>query len=471
MGKICDFCSIEAAGFITIEVPGSVPSTRHTNMFIDQHLQQVNRRSAIKIGIGSALGLSLANVLRADQDGTEAKAKNVIHLNLSGGFAAQESWDPKPESPTDYRGSFGVVKTNHGYHFSENFPRMAKIADKITVVRSMHCKIPDHGQATYHLFTGYLPTTVIDYPQMGSVVAHEFGVRKNMPPYVAIPAKTGFSGGTGYLSSKFGVFELNADPGGRGEFKVKDLSISSSVSTRQFERRVKARAILESRLKNQNVDTNQLGTMNQFYQQAFTLLNSAEAQKAFTLEGETSETKDLYGHGYVLSYRNQPAAVGGRLLMARRLVAAGVRFVSVDYGGWDNHMSIRNAYLDKGPALDHAIAGLITDLDQRGMLDDTLVMVTTEFGRTPRINSSSGRDHWARSYSMMLAGGGITRGQIYGASDATASQPDKNPVPLEDFLCTIYHQLGIDSNKELLAFGTRPIEIVKGGKVVKGLIA
>ena len=296
-------------------------------------------------------------------------------------------------------------------------------------------------------------------------------VRKNMPPYVAIPAKTGFSGGTGYLSSKFGVFELNADPGGRGEFKVKDLSISSSVSTRQFERRMKARAILESRLKNQNVDTNQLGTMNQFYQQAFTLLNSAEAQKAFTLEGETSETKDLYGHGYVLSYRNQPAAVGGRLMMARRLVAAGVRFVSVDYGGWDNHTSIRNAYLDKGPALDHAIAGLITDLDQRGMLDDTLVMVTTEFGRTPRINTSSGRDHWARSYSMMLAGGGITRGQIYGASDATASQPDKNPVPLEDFLCTIYHQLGIDSNKELLAFGTRPIEIVKGGKIVKGLIA
>ena len=158
-------------------------------------------------------------------------------------------------------------------------------------------------------------------------------------------------------------------------------------------------------------------------------------------------------------------------VMARRLVAAGVRFVSVDYGGWDNHKSIREAYLDKGPALDHAIAGLISDLDQRGMLDETLVMVTTEFGRTPRVNTSNGRDHWARSYSMMLAGGGITRGQIYGASDATANEPDKNPVSLEDFLSTVYHQLGIDSNKELLAFGTRPIEIVKGGQVVKGLLA
>jgi uncharacterized protein (DUF1501 family) len=178
----------------------------------------------------------------------------------------------------------------------------------------------------------------------------------------------------------------------------------------------------------------------------------------------------LYGQGYILNYRRQPAAVGARLLMARRLVDAGVRFVSVDYGGWDNHKSIRDAYLDKGPALDHAIAGLISDLDQRGMLDETLVMVTTEFGRTPRVNTANGRDHWARSYSMMLAGGGITRGQIYGASDATANEPDKNPVALEDFLCTVYHQLGIDSNKELLAFGTRPIEIVKGGKVVKGLL-
>ena len=427
-----------------------------------------SRRTVLKMCLGSALGLSLTDVLQANPN---APAKSVIHLNLSGGFSAQESWDPKPEAPVDYRGSFGVVKTGNGYHFSENFPRMARISDKITVVRSMHCKIPDHGQATYHLFTGYLPTTVIDYPQMGSVVAHEYGIQNNMPPYIAIPNRNSFAGGTGYLSSKFGVFELNADPGGRGEFKVKDLSIPSGVSARQFERRTKARALLENSLQTRKVDASQLGTMGQFYQQAYTLLNSEAAQKAFTLEGESDATKELYGQGYILNYRRQPAAVGARLLMARRLVAAGVRFVSVDYGGWDNHKSIRDAYLDKGPALDHAIAGLISDLDQRGMLDETLVMVTTEFGRTPRVNTANGRDHWARSYSMMLAGGGIARGQIYGASDATANEPDKNPVSLEDFLCTVYHQLGIDSNKELLAFGTRPIEIVKGGKVVKGLLA
>jgi uncharacterized protein (DUF1501 family) len=153
------------------------------------------------------------------------------------------------------------------------------------------------------------------------------------------------------------------------------------------------------------------------------------------------------------------------------LVESGVRFISVDYGGWDCHVDVRGTCLDKTPALDHAISGLITDLDQRGLLDSTLVMITSEFGRTPKINKDNGRDHWARSYSMILAGGGITRGQIYGASDATAAEPARDPVSVEDFLFTVYHQLGIDANKELLAFGTRPIEIIKGGKLVKGLVS
>ena len=234
-------------------------------------LTKHNRRTALKMCLGSAFGLSLADILQANPN---APAKSVIHLNLSGGFSAQESWDPKPEAPIDYRGSFGVVKTGNGYHFSENFPRMAQISDKITVVRSMHCKIPDHGQATYHLFTGYLPTTVIDYPQMGSVIAHEYGIRNNMPPYIAIPNGNSFAGGTGYLSSKYGVFELNADPGGRGDFNVKDLSLPGGVSAKQFERRTKARAVLESSLQDRKVDKSQLGTMKQFYEQAYTLLNS-----------------------------------------------------------------------------------------------------------------------------------------------------------------------------------------------------
>ena len=440
-----------------------------------EHAPNLNRRNALQVGFCGALGLSLGDLLKVqarsdDSKHPAPKAQSVIHLYLGGGFAAQESFDPKPEAPTEYRGSFNVVKTKNGFHFSENFPKTAAVTDKMTVVRSMHCKIPDHGQAAYHLFTGYIPTTVIDFPQMGAVVSQHFGPRKNLPPYVAIPNKVSSTGGTGYLSSKFGAFELNADPGGRSKFQVKDFSLPGDVSQEQFDRRRKARAIIAKKFASDRVDENQLATMDEFYQRAYTLLNSREAQAAFSIEDEPQKIRDLYGHGYILSYRRQPAAIGARLMMARRLVESGVRFVTVNYGGWDNHVNIRDAFIDKSAALDHAISGLLTDLDERGLLDETLVMVTSEFGRTPKINASNGRDHWARSYSMILAGGGITRGQIYGASDATAAEPAKNPVSLEDFLYTVYHQLGIDANNELLAFGTRPIEIVKGAKLVKGIV-
>jgi len=252
---------------------------------------------------------------------------------------------------------------------------------------------------------------------------------------------------------------------------VKDFTIPENLSMDRFERRKSARDIIEGHIRSLDEKADTLETMDDFYKQAYTLLTSKEAQAAFSLEGESDKIRELYGQGYILKYRNAPAAVNERLLLARRLVEAGVRFVSIDYGGWDCHVDVRGTVEDKAPALDHAISGLITDLDQRGMLDSTLFMVTTEFGRTPKINKTNGRDHWARSYSMLLAGGGITKGQIYGASDATASEPARDPVPLEDFLYTVYHQLGIEANDELLAFGTRPIEIVKGGKLIEGIIA
>lgn len=437
----------------------------------------LNRRQILQAGVCGALGLSMGDLFRlqaaeADKNGMkEGPAKSVIHLYLGGGMAQQETFDPKPEAPSQYRGAFNVAKTNTGEVFSENMERTAKVADKVTIVRSCSCKIPDHNLASYHLFTGYLPTTVIDYPQMGAVVSQHFGPRKNMPPYVAVPDKVSTTGGTGYLSSKYGAFELNADPGARGEFKVQDFSLPEGVSLEQFNRRRSAREIVEQKLRKLEADPDQLNTMDEFYRRAYTLLSSPDAQAAFSLTGETDETLDLYGRGYVLKYRREPGAIGERLLLARRLVEAGVRFVTVNYGGWDSHNNIRGTFEDKGPPLDHAISGLITDLDQRGLLESTLVMVTTEFGRTPKINQDNGRDHWARVYSMLLAGGGVTRGQIYGASDATSSEPAKDEVPLEDFLCTAYHQLGIDSNSELLAFGNRPIEIVKGGNLVKGLVS
>ena len=431
-----------------------------------------SRRSAMQVGFCSALGLSMSDLLRAEAEpnARPVPAKSVIHLQLPGGFASQESWDPKPEASVEYRGPFGVIKTNTGDLFSDRFPRMAQIADKITVLRSCHCSIPDHGQALYHLNTGYLPTAVIDYPQMGAIISERFGPRQGMPAYVAIPEVIQSAGGTGYLSSKYGAFSLGTSPDATGKFQVQDMVLPVNLSDANFRRRGSMRAIVEKQLRALESDLVTLDAMDEFYQQAYTLIGSPEARAAFSLEAEPAEMRQLYGVG---TYAGPTASlVGGKLLLARRLVEAGVRFLSVDNGAnWDDHIGIQRSFEQRAAELDHAIAGFITDLDQRGLLASTLVMITTEFGRTPKINKDSGRDHWARSYSMIVAGGGVTRGQVYGASDATASEPARLPVPLEDFLHTVYHQIGIDANDELLAFGTRPIEIVKGGKLIPGLLA
>jgi hypothetical protein len=443
--------------------------------------RRLSRRQVLEAGVCGALGLTLGDLLRwearAENAGSPAKrpakALSVIQLNLGGGFPHHESFDPKPEAPAEYRGPFGVAKTKHGDIFSDRFPKTSAIADRVTVVRSVVGRIPDHALATYHLFTGYTPTTVIDYPQMGSVVSHELGGRGELPPYIAIPNKNAYSGGTGFLSSTFGPFEINADPSQPG-FKVRDFSLGRLPAER-FDRRRAARDVVQQRIRGLEADPATLDTMDDFYKRAYTLLTSAEAQKAFTLEGETEETFQLYGRDVTgligPDLRFHPKGLAQNLILARRLVEAGTRFVTLNYGSWDSHVDLTKNCLDQMPALDAAIAGLVEDLDRRGMLDTTLFWLTSEFGRTPKINQTSGRDHWARCYSMLLAGGGITRGQVYGASDATGAEPVRDAVPLEDLIYTIYHQLGIDADKELVAFGTRPIEIIKDGKLVKGIVS
>ena len=442
------------------------------------------RRQAIQAGVLGALGLSMGELFHlqaADKAAKttgpakklQARALSVIQLHLPGAMQQHESFDPKPEASVDIRGSFGVTKTKTGDFLSENFPQTAKITDKLTLLRSVVGRVPDHGIASYHLFTGYPPTAVIDYPQMGSIVSHELGQRGELPPYVAIPSKNAFGGGTGFLSSTFGPFEINSDPGEAG-YKVRDFSIPEGVSLERFDQRQTARQLVEKRLRGLEADPELLGTMNDFYKQAYTLLTSEQAQAAFTLEGVSDSERELYG-SHVTGLKGpdnkyHPKGLAEKLIVARKLVQSGVRFVTVSYGTWDCHVDVKKNTLDQMPALDHGIAGLITDLDQRGMLDSTIVWVTTEFGRTPKINKDSGRDHHARCYSMLVAGGGFTRGQIYGASDATGAEPARDALPLEDLLFTIYHQLGIDAEKKLLAFGTRPIDIIKG-KLAPRLLA
>lgn len=438
-----------------------------------------SRRSFLRAGSLGALGLSLGDYFRlqAGEDPPvkkNAAAQNVIQIFLPGGCAHQESWDPKPEAPIEYRGALGVVKTKlPGIVFSQNLPRIAQIVDKITVVRTATGKIPDHAQAQYHLLTGYTQTPAIQHPQMGAIVSHELGGMNNLPAWIGVPSAIPFAG-TGYLPARFGCFNVASDPGNAG-FRVRDVSVPSTVTASDFEKRRSLRSAIEDHFRTLESDGAALGTMDEFYQKAYNLLSSSKAQAAFSMDGETEATRRLYGCGLYKSAKTKNVYTAGeRFILARRLVEAGTRFVSVQYegdGGWDTHARINETFNSAMPAFDHAFAGLITDLEQRGLLDSTLVMVMTEFGRSPKVNSGAGRDHHAKCFSMALAGGGITRGQIYGASDSIAAEPARDAVTVEDYLATCYHQLGIDSTKRLMAPGDRPIDIVRGGKVVKGLIA
>ena len=426
------------------------------------------RRDFLYAGLVGGLGLTLGDFLKIREAQAQQKhykskegpAKSLIHIFLPGGMAHQESFDPHPYAPIEYRGPMGVVKTRiDGVVFSQHMKRTAQIADKIAVIRSMTHSEAAHERGTHNMFTGYRPSPAINFPSMGSVVTHEFGSRKNMPPYVCIPRQPNEFAGSGYLSSAYGPFSLGSDPAS-GNFRVRDLTLPGGVSAERWnKRRSYLSAVDEHFRKLEKSDS--LVAMDSFYQRAYAMISSKHAREAFDIKKEPDKLKNAYG-------KNR---AGLRMLMARRLVEAGVRFVSLTYGGWDHHDNIKGAIERNMPALDQAFAALITDLEQRGMLDSTLVMVSSEFGRTPKINQNDGRDHWPKVFSVVLAGGGIKKGIVYGKSDPTAAEPDEDPVQVPDLSTTIYNRLGIVADKELMAPGDRPIEIVKGGKIIKDLLA
>ena len=443
------------------------------------HQLALGRRTFLQAGVLGFMGIGLEDVLRAEagrggEKRKEAPAKNVIQIFLPGGCAHQESWDPKPEAPLEYRGALGVVKTViPGVVFSQNLPQCAKIADRLTVLRGITGKIPDHGQATYHVLTGYTPSPAIQHPQMGAVISHEIGGMNHLPAWVGVPS-TAPQASTGYLPAKYGCFNLSSDPG-RADFRVRDVSLPASVSADDFLKRRSLREVVEERFRTLATDGVAQATMGEFHERAFGLVSSESAQAAFSMNGESETVKAMYGsQKYRGGRAKQIFTVAERLILARRLVEAGVRFVTVQYegdNGWDTHTRISDYFNDAMPAFDHALAGLILDLEQRGLLETTLVMVMTEFGRTPKVNASAGRDHHAKCFSMVLAGGGATRGNIFGASDAIAAEPARDPVSIEDYLATAYALVGVDPAKRLMAPGERPIDIIREARVVKGVMA
>lgn len=426
-----------------------------------------SRREFLNVGLLAGLGLTLPELLRMEAQGaqkfyasTEGQAKSVIQIFLPGGLAQHESFDPKPYAPPEYRGPFGSIKTSlTGIRFGEKMPHLAKIADKITVINSMSHGEAAHERGTHNMFTGYRPSPAVDYPSMGSVVSHEFGPRNNLPPYVCIPNVPNTFANSGYLSSAHGPFSLGSNPSDKN-FKVRDLNLPNNVDQARFERRKSMLETVDHHFRSlESADS--LESMDAFYQHAYKLISSQSAREAFDLKQEPDKIRDTYG-------RHQ---AGQRMLLARRLVEGGVRFVSLTAGSWDHHDKLKDGIEKNLPSVDQAVAALINDLDQRGLLDSTLVILSTEFGRTPKTNKTGGRDHWPRVFSTMMAGGGVKRGVVYGKSDALGGEPEEDKVSVEDFAQTIYHQLGITADKELMAPGNRPIEIVDGGRVIKEILS
>ena len=398
------------------------------------HFKKVGRRDFLYAGLVGGLGLTMGDLFKLQANETdkfEATAQSLIHIFLPGGCAHQETWDPKPLAPIEYRGPLGTVDTViPGVKFSQHLANTAKIADKLTIVRSMTHGEAAHERGTHNMFTGYRPSPAIQYPSIGAVVSHELGSRNNLPPYVCVPNVPNEFAATGYLSSAYGDRRRNMLRAVDDHCRTLDKSDS-------------------------------LSAMDSFYQAAYSLVSSQQAREAFNLSAEPEAIRNEYGQH----------EAGQRMLMARRLVESGVRLVSLTYGGWDMHAGIAGAMGNQLPKFDQAFAALITDLERRGMLDKTLVMVSSEFGRSPKINRDAGRDHWPKVFSVAFAGGGFKRGMVYGSSDPTGSEPADDPLTVENMATTVYRCLGINGDKRLMAPGNRPIDIVRGGQVVKDLLA
>jgi uncharacterized protein DUF1501 len=417
-----------------------------------------DRRAFLKVGSLSLFGfIAYGDILRL-RASAAAPAKRdiaVIHLLLSGGISQMDSWDPKPDAESKYRSQFSPIETNvSGIRISEHLPLTAKQADKFVIIRSMTHKLVSHESALALICSGHEPLGTVQFPAMQTVISKELGPRTDLPPAVSIPTVTGSWEKAGFLSSKYNPF--NAGDPNVGTYKVRDLDLPMGVDWTRMDRRRSLLALVDDEFR--RLDTSGITeSMDSYYQTAFRLMHSEQAKKAFQIDKEPENVRDRYGR----------TSLGQGVLLARRLVEAGVRFVTVSRGfnAYDHHKNIfpllGNTFL---PELDRAYSALLEDLHQRGMLDTTLVIVTGEFGRTPEINANGGRDHWPNAFSLTVAGGGITGGRVYGSTDEKGGFVKDNPVQVADLAATLYTKLGIDPNKEYMSNIGRPVKIGNNGK-------
>ncbi len=444
----------------------------------------VSRRDFLRVGGLAALGLGLGDFFHlqrvfADNNIITAKAKSCILIWLDGGPSHLETFDPKPDAPQEVRGPLKTIPTNvTGIQISECLEQTASIMDKFAIIRSMTSPLGEHNLGTQYLMTGYKPTPALEYPTFGSTIAYirsqnaqksDGDALSALPPNIAVPNFTGELSGNGYLPSATRPFSVGGESKD-SDFKVRDLDFYEGIDLTRLSRRKQFVNALNEFSNAKDAD----GTTktDPDLERAYNLITSPEAKAAFSLSEEPRDIRQRYGQGGV-------NGIGHACLLARRLVERGVPFVTVNHAGWDTHQDIftlkeryptdRNAHL---PSLDRALSALIQDLTDRRMLDETLVVVMGEFGRTPKINSQGGRDHWPNVFSVMLAGGGVQGGQIIGSSDALGEFPKERLVTPSDLSATIYTLLGIDPSLELHTSDGRPVRVAPdGAKVVSELFA
>jgi hypothetical protein len=430
------------------------------------------RRDFLKIGAAGLFGLGLPELLRLEAQAAKnpaangRKATSVIMLWLGGGPATIDMWDLKPGAPTG--GEFKPIATKaDGIQISEHLPKMAQVMDRATIVRSLHHTIPSHGPATVFMTTGNKPTPAVHYPSLGSLATRLLPAEKGVPPYVSFnEIRGGTAGVAGYLGTAYNPFIVEGSAGnGKGRaaptLRVRGIQLPNGFTLEELDNRDKLLKGFDSTFRAVDKSADIVDGYDTFHKQALEILRSDKTKKAFNLDEEKPELRTRYG----------ATPFGQGALAARRLVEAGVRFVTISLGGWDTHGKNFEALSKRLlPNLDTTLSALIGDLSDRGMLDNTIVYCAGEFGRTPKINKNAGRDHWARSMAVVLAGGGFKRGYAHGTTDANGMAPHTEPVTPDDVSATLFQCLGIDSQTELMTASGRPIQLFREGKVVKKLL-
>lgn len=423
----------------------------------------VKRRDFLKVGALSGLGLNLAGYLRMASAGSvtrDAKATSAIYIRLGGGPSHMDTFDLKPKASSEYRGEFNPIATSvPGIEISEHLPKLAQCADRFAILRGVSHTLAAHELGSLYMNTGNRPLPSLQFPGFGAVVNKELASPPDLPPFVGIPntIQTG-----GYLGIQYGPFNTNATPRLGQPFNVRGISMASGLTVEDVQRRQQLLDKLDKTFRGFEEQSDLLSGLDQFSERAYSMISSKRAREAFDTSGEPREVAERFGD----------RSFGQSCLLATRLVEAGVRFVTVELGGWDNHRGIFPILKDQRlPELDQGLAALFSTLAERGLLESTAVFVTGEFGRTPKINANAGRDHWPRAMFVLLAGGGFKGGQVVGASDENGMGPANDPIVPDNIAASFFHALGIDHHKEYHTSTGRPVMIVRDGHVMRNLFA